>query len=186
MWGALRTHTQQNIDNFKITVDQYKNSNIPPLLVSSPSIGKCIENKYKYENEYNKFYSFNSKNSDLEILFKLMANNGIVTNGVNGFNIEIEKSTIVIFTVINVTPNPTAPTNNPPTPPFVNINKLKLIYKISQLPEVIKTQLNNNDPFKQKIMTYVKSINDKLLTYTFYMDQRTSFEHILTGGMILL
>jgi hypothetical protein len=99
----------------------------------------------------------------------------------------MENSTMVIFTVINITPNPTAPTNNPPIPPFININKLKLIYKIVSIPDSGNNTVlgllrehqgkSGKKSIKEKIMKIGKYYINLLNTYPFYKD----FESIYTG-----
>ena len=132
-------------------------------------------NKNKYNNEYNKYYSYNENTSEQkkEMLFKIMTTNGQISN-INGFGLDISKSTLVIFTVINITPNPKIPVNNPPTPPFININTIKLIYKIltSNIYKTIET--NKNDDVKSAIIERITKYIDKFIIYlkkySFYID----------------
>ena len=139
IWELLKENTVSIINEFKQIVEDEtinKKNNYPtPLLYTAPSIDTCITCKYKFENEYDKFYNIIDKNRPLEFLFKIMTSPADKTvkyikgtkqidYGINGFGLQIEKATIVLFTVINLTPNPIEPTNNPPTPPFININKL--------------------------------------------------------------
>jgi len=189
IWETINQHITANINYFKEKIKEATNSddlNPTPLLYSSPSIDLCVENKNKYDDEYDKFYNFKKNDSALEFLFQIMTsksneeiqkvvqNNETINYGINGFGLEIENSTLVIFTVINITPNPTAPTNNPPTPPFININKLKLIYKIASMPEAgtqsVLDLLLGNEKIVSKITEYGQLFIEKLSKYEFYKD----------------
>ena len=152
-----------------------------PILYTSPTMAVCVENKNKYNNEYDTFYPKDKSHNDTtkEFIFKIMTTKGIIPDTkINGFNINIDKSTIVIFTVINVTPNPEIPTNNPPTPPFININKLKILFnlmtKIDSKKRVklgegmvdVKTLLSNS--FQTIINEFGKIFYEYIITYSFY------------------
>jgi len=137
-----------------------------PLLFVSPRIDTCTPNKYKYENEFSNYYPKEKLTPQLEILFKVMKTpeNADIIPGIKGYGLDMGKSSIVIFTVINITSNPNAPTNNPPNPPFININKLKLIHKIISS-KYLEDDKNN---LKEKIDSYRTLFLDKLKTYPFY------------------
>ncbi len=189
LWKVLNEYTTNNIKAFEVKVKETTTDNKlhpSPLLYSSPSIDSCVLKKNKYDDEYDKFYNFEKNNSPLEYLFKIMTTSSTnsIIKGVNGFGLEIENSTLVIFTVINVTPNPTAPTNNPPTPPFININKLKLIYKILSIPETgSKTVLsllkeNNKYNIISQIQDIGKHYYDKIMEYPFYKSFESKFSFL--------
>ena len=184
IWDVINKHVSANIESFKEEVKKatYSADSHPtPLLYSSPSIDSCVINKNKYDDEYDKFYNFKKNDGALEFLFQIMTSKeeivknlptGTLDYGIQGFGLEIENSTLVIFTVINITPNPTAPTNNPPTPPFININKLKLIYKIASMPDVgenpVNILLRESESIKEKIKNYGDLFIKKLSEYEFY------------------
>lgn len=184
IWDVINKHVSANIESFKEEVKKatYSADSHPtPLLYSSPSIDSCVINKNKYDDEYDKFYNFKKNDGALEFLFQIMTSKeeivknlptGEMKYGIQGFGLEIENSTLVIFTVINITPNPTAPTNNPPTPPFININKLKLIYKIASMPDVgenpVNILLRESASIKDKIKNYGDLFIKKLSEYEFY------------------
>uniref|UniRef100_A0A6C0DBK2 Kinesin motor domain-containing protein n=1 Tax=viral metagenome TaxID=1070528 RepID=A0A6C0DBK2_9ZZZZ len=200
IWGIFKKYIQNNIKLFKDEIKKEINTesnNYPtPLLYTSPNIDVCVNNN-RFENEYDRFYDYDKKNNiELEFLFKIMTTNGeinrtsnngeLINYGVDGFGLEIENSTMVIFTVINITPNPIAPTNNPPIPPFININKLKLIYNILSLQTDDGTPITNlllQPDIKNKISKYGKYFIDKLITYSFYkpfFELDTDYYNILT------
>ncbi len=187
LWDKLNTYTSENIKIFNKEVKKatYDNSSLhpTPLLYSSPSIDSCVEAKNKFDDEYDKFYNYKKNNSALEFLFEIMTSTTDkiekvsptgqkISFPIKGFGLEIENSTLVIFTVINITPNPTAPTNNPPTPPFININKLKLIYKIVSIPDsgttTVESILRNHPSILKKIESIGQKYLAKLSEYEFY------------------
>ncbi len=191
IWNLLRSYTQEQITKYESLLSTYiktdKELLISPLLYDSPSLSTCIENKSKYDYEFNKFYNMsdNGKDLNLEILFKIMTSaDKIQLNGTNttidGFNLDIDKSTILLVTVINITPSPLVAINNPPIPPFININKLKLIYKMLNLKignktilecfkngSTIQTDLSS---FSTKIISYTSKFIEYLNTYEFYKE----------------
>jgi hypothetical protein len=198
IWDVINKHVSANIESFKEEVKKatYSADSHPtPLLYSSPSIDSCVINKNKYDDEYDKFYDFKKNDGALEFLFQIMTSKDSIVKDlpsgkfdykIKGFGLEIENSTLVIFTVINITPNPTAPTNNPPTPPFININKLKLIYKIASMPDVGENTVDNllrqNTNIIKKIEDYGTLFINKLLEYEFYRDfVESKFRPILSS-----
>jgi hypothetical protein len=200
LWDKLNNYTTNNINIFKEEVRKatYDNSTLhpTPLLYSSPSIDSCVLAKNKFDDEYDKFYNYKKNDSALEFLFEIMTSkdNIIKTSsgkqidfGVKGFGLEIENSTLVIFTVINITPNPTAPTNNPPTPPFININKLKLIYKTVSIEDsgstTVESVIRSSESLMQKIGDIGQKYLKKLEKYDFYAPFVTNiFNDILNSA----
>jgi hypothetical protein len=179
----LYSDTQEQLktseDNLNEALNTSSKSHMTPILYFPPSTDICTENKYKYENEYEKFYyqEKDKPKNNLEMLFNIMKTpsnkeiagkkgSDIYNFGIKGFGLNMEKSTLVIFTVINVTPNPYAPTNNPPIPPFININKLKLIHKIVNIDSM--TSSGNTDDLKNHIDNICKKYLNKLKNYKFY------------------
>jgi len=200
IWGLLKNFTQTKIDSYKTKVEDLIETNPDlhptPILYTSPSFDNCITNKYRYDNEYDKFYNFkNEQNLDLEILFKIMESKEQIGN-VKGFDVDMSKSTILLFTVINLTPSYKAPINNPPNPPFININKLKLIYKIlnvklktdlveKEMADLLLRDDHNIKEISDKITSYAKKFNDMLLKYPFYKSLQNAFLPILQDKKIL-
>jgi hypothetical protein len=105
-----------------------------------------------------------SKNKDLEIV-----------------NYEHKTTSIIVFTVINLTDNGIV--NNPPNPPYINTNNLKRIYNISSyftelnnrkiikaIDDNIKSQLQNLDT---KFMNYKTKFIKRAIKYDFYMKDKT-------------
>jgi hypothetical protein len=134
---SLCNFYNKDIEDYKS--QQNRTSDIPtPLLYSPPSTDVCINNKNKFKKDYDNFYDTSPEASNLktipgsEIIFNIIVQKKLSINDkeIEGFNIEMNNATIIIFTVINVTPNPKIHTNNPPTPPYININKLKILYEL--------------------------------------------------------
>ena len=197
LYNDTKKQLEKSKEQLEEVLKKSTDSHLTPLLYSSPSTDLCIKNKYKYENEYEKFYNDNNNKTknNLEMLFNIMKTPKdkqiIGMKGreqhnfkINGFGLNMDKSTLVIFTVINVTPNPTAPTNNPPIPPFININKLKLIYKIVQIP--LLSTVSNEKLFilKQNINEICEYYKKKINKYTFYNLYNDLFTEILTADSI--
>ena len=74
---------------------------------------------------------------------------------VNSFGVDISKLNFVIFTVINLNPDK----NNPPNPPYINLNDL--IYKYH-----LKKYSTNNE--FEEIKTCYNELIDKVNGYSFY------------------
>ena len=103
------------------------------------------------DNYLNEFYDTNNTNLSGELL-KIMATN---------FKIDMGKINFVIFTVFNVTDN--GKVNNPPNPPYININDL--IYYKDILPDLDKLK-------KALKETIIETKN-----YSFY-EQNTNMETV--------
>jgi hypothetical protein len=170
-----------------------------PILYTTPSLDICTTQKNKYTNDFDTFYDQDQNNTTSsntkEFIFKIMTTDGLIpSSNIKGFNIDINKSTIVIFTVINVTPDPERPTNNPPTPPFININKLKLLYntltklntkniKIEDKSVSIKGYLEKSN---SKIVDFGRAFYAYLMLYPFYEQFKLekSISFLLDFGLI--
>ena len=84
------------------------------------------------EDIFDSFYE-NNKTSSLS---------GIILNTIkNTYNIDVTKLNFVIFTVINLTNNLLV--NNPPNPPYININKLYYHLEVKYDPDINKPNLTN-------------------------------------------
>ena len=165
------------INFFKNSIKNYEISDdVSPLLYTSPSISQCIINKNKYNNEYNKFYEkLNTKPSTKELIFKIITSKDIIINEnkIDCFNVDIDKSTIVIFTVINLINDNIV--NNPPTPPFININKIKLLYNIVKL-----YSIHINNKYREIINNFTKIFYNYLILYPFYKNFESDFNFLTT------
>lgn len=159
-----------------------------PLVYNTPNYSSsdlsCKDNNSKYDFNFKDFYDYNTASSSLEILFNLMKTkpsspqNSSTTKPTLGFGLNIEKSTIIIFTVINITPHPIIPVNNPPIPPFININKLKLIYKMLQNKYIADFFLRSESHMEglnaelfslfNKIIKYSQHFYKYIINYDFY------------------
>jgi hypothetical protein len=77
------------------------------------------------------------------------------------FDVELNNLTYVVFTVINLTNKDII--NNPPNPPFININKLN--YSREKL-----GIYTNKDEIRKQIINNGKTLFTKLKKYIFYSD----------------
>ena len=83
--------------------------------------------------------------------------NGAIIKTMEGFGVDLEKIVFAIFTVINLTDN--GKVNNPPNPPYINLNNL--IYNL---------EINFNlDKLKEEI----NEIHNLVQTYDFYKSNST-------------
>jgi hypothetical protein len=163
-YNNIKFYNKNIINSFNEEVKTYMSTQsdleITPLLYTTPSLSNCLLNKNKYSSDYDVYYKKNTTTTNAkEYIFKIMETNGkIPGTNIFGFNIDIENnSTIIIFTVINITADPRLPVNNPPNPPFININILKLLYNLLTININIKIN-------EMSIMYYIKDVNnsDKL------------------------
>ena len=161
-----------------------------PLLYFPPSINECVKNINKHDNEYEKFYTnTTNKPRESEILFNIMTKYNDEKNNVKGFELNMSISTIVLFTVINITPHPEQQINNPPNPPFININKLKLIYKIISISGLGKNFINQSgkefDSIHNNITIICNKYLEKLNLYNFYkqyINNKSYIYNVLKNG----
>jgi hypothetical protein len=103
-------------------------------------------------NAYSKFVPSNKPKTNSKLL-------NIVRDK---FGAELNNMTYVVFTVINLTNKDIV--NNPPNPPFININKLN--YK----KELLNITTNKNEIRKEIIQEGIKLFN-KIKQYKFYSDR---------------
>jgi len=96
----------------------------------------CYGDNYQNDNNYQYFTGDNTFTPNNSILFKIIFGTGNVGNKnlkncssdiVKGFSFDTNKTSISLMTIINLSKGTT---NNPPNPPFININKLKQIINI--------------------------------------------------------
>ena len=74
--------------------------------------------------------------------------------------VDMTKLNFVVFTVINITPS----ANNPPNPPYINLNDL--MYTYYNIDEYVKEGVTKEDILFKKL----KEINDNLKNYDFYKE----------------
>jgi hypothetical protein len=135
----------------------YYKKNIPYMKNYTPMI-----------NNYNTFVpTNNNKSSDYGILMRMVRDNfGIQESDLNNIN-------FVVFTVINLSNYQKV--NNPPEPPFININDIKM-YKLMLL-KYQKYNLNDKiESIKNKLITELKNMDKKVKNYNFY--KNVSFKNI--------
>lgn len=148
--------------------------NPPQYYSSTDTNDSCRINTIKYNNEFELYNKLINSTSPLEILFRIMMNK--TTDVIPGFELNMSNTTIVIFTVINLTPHPILPVNNPPTPPYINTNKLKLIYKListnASMMQTLSSRHKTSDAkireLYDKVINYKTSFLTKINTYDFY------------------
>lgn len=157
------------------------------------------------------FSTDNSISDNSEIILRIIFDNGFImqpisSNGENyrGFgldpriinptysinrdlqivNPEHKTTSIIVFTVINLTNNGIV--NNPPNPPYINTNNLKRIYNISNyftelnnrkiiktFDDNIKSQLQKLQKLEKKFMKYKTKFIKRAIKYDFYMKDTT-------------
>ena len=198
IWKVLNDNTSSNIikmqSYIKNVINNDKSLHPTPMLYTAPSIDECTIQTSKYEDEYDKFYNDNNnKNNNFEMIFRIMKtksnetikitldNGKVIDYGIKGFGLEMEKSTFVFVTVINLTPNPTAPTNNPPSPPYIDTNKLILIYKIASMSSTSTTITDLFKTYYEKFETIGKEYIRMLSEYPFYMPFIENMSKILSS-----
>ena len=165
--------------------EEYKKI-VKPLLHSLPSTNTNIRgntiNCYNKDYLYNYQYELFSKNidkktiSESEIIMKIIFDdkpiktysNDDIDKYITPFGLDKYNTTLVIFTIINLTAKSTV--NNPPTPPYVNTNKLKQMYNILYY---IKNYVSNPDTtairsYYNNISSIFNNFNAKLNRHPFY------------------
>jgi hypothetical protein len=95
---------------------------------------------------------------------------------------EVRPTSIMVFTVINLTDNGIV--NNSPNPPYLNTNNLKRIYNISKFfDNLLKAQISKNENISKELIKYLEKLDAKFmkyrvkfilrgLTYEFYMKNK--------------
>lgn len=184
------------INKFIISKESNKFANIinysgkiKPLLHTFPNINfkdknNCNNKNYMFNSQYDLFsHSDKEYNQNpSEIIMKLIFNKNetintyinkkignINYNNINEyikpFGLDISKTTLVIFTVINLSATETV--NNPPTPPYINVNKLKQMYNIINYIKKNKIELDEKkeSKLKEKFKNYYKDFIDNYLLY---------------------
>ena len=137
---------------------------ITPLLYYNDFMDKQCNNITMNTNYYKNYY-FN--NNEIEV-----TNKDIIFKIIKDQSIDLFNTSIVIFSVINLTP-PYNELNisNPPNPPYININKIKLIYKILNS-KFYKSLVNNNNEIKikldRKFTIALSNLYNKLIQYNYY------------------
>ncbi len=154
-----------------------------PLFFLIPSVYNdkiyCYGDNYQFDKNYNYFYGSNEFKPDFasnktggSIIFDIMfgtdrieTKNILDCNGsdpVIRFNLNVSKVSISLVTLINLTAG--LRVNNPPNPPYINVNKLKQIINIlkyfREIRENRKTFFSDNydsifEPVLDKIRNYL-------------------------------
>lgn len=159
---------------------------INPLIHTVPSINfkvdnaviNCNNKDYLYNYHYELFSkkSSSDKISESEIIMKLIFGKDKISTYENKyvepFSLDKYKTSLVIFTVINLSATNTV--NNPPNPPYVNTNKLKQIYNTLHY---ISANAHNDkskdiiDYYKKIPTIFSNFITNKLIIHDFYGQQ---------------
>ena len=163
--GGMRNDIQGLIKN-SLKLDPSKNDFLP--LYYEKEIEPYCRNINLEDEYFDNFYE-TTKNTKLGgILLKIMSNTPTIeteqmdNNGkkvktiINqaGFGLDMSKLNFVIFTVINTTN--TGKVNNPPNPPYININNLIYYSQIKQ--------------DNKKLIAHLKAIFIETKKYTFYQN----------------
>ena len=133
----------------------YKQEN--PLFFLIPSVWNdkiyCYGDNYKNDDNYKYFYSDNEFKPSESVIFNIMFGKENIENTTNTlkcnnsdnldtsdpverFDLSLTNVSISLVTLINLTASPTI--NNPPNPPYINVNKLKQIINILKYFKQIK------------------------------------------------
>jgi hypothetical protein len=108
-------------------------------------------NLYSDENIYEKFYTMPDKDN---------TKSGKIIEVIKSFGVDVSKLNFVVFTVINLSdyfPEKRKVTNNPPNPPYININNLIYLRNIQKI-------FPNIDKLRSEINIILK----KTTEYEFY------------------
>jgi hypothetical protein len=151
-----------------------------PLFFLIPSVYTdkiyCYGDNYQFDKNYNYFYGSNqfepiSNKSGGSIIFdimfgkdKIQAKNITQCSGsdpVKRFDLSVSKVSISLITLINLTAG--IRVNNPPNPPYINVNKLKQIINILKYFKDIKQ--NRSDFFTTNFETIFKPVLEKIRDY---------------------
>ena len=133
-------------------------SNLP--LYFDKEIYPYCRNIILEEDVLNKFY-INEKNINLS---------SVILNTIKSFNVNIDNLKFFIYTVINTT----FEVNNPPNPPYININDIYYY-----------TNINYNH---DKIIQEISNIKDKFKNYIFYknyFENNKYYNHIISNPKII-
>jgi len=126
-------------------------TNTLPFIFDKQVFPYC-RNLYSDENIYEQFYSLNETKDDTV--------SGQIIKVIKDFGVDITKLNFAIFTVINLSdyfPARRKVTNNPPNPPYVNINNLIYLRNIQKI-----------FPNKDKLQREIDKTFDKLEKFAFY------------------
>jgi hypothetical protein len=168
---------------FNIIKNQLVNK-MNPLFFLIPSVYTdkiyCYGDNYQFEKNYNYFYgsnqfdpNFNSNSKGGSIIFDIMFGYKDIeaknitqcsnSDPVKRFDLNINKVSISLVTLINLTAG--IRVNNPPNPPYINVNKLKQIMNILKYFKDIKQNRSEffNSNFKLIFVPVLEKIRDYLI-----------------------
>ena len=129
---------------------------------------------------FNEFYNFDSSSELSGILLKIMSG----TNDDREFGLDMSTINFVIFTVINLTD--TGKVNNPPNPPFININNLIYYSKIMYDYEKLKEKITNLIEETKQYQFYLNSnIMKELFKQEQFLDEYNKDEMISYANSII-
>ena len=127
-------------------VDTESNSKYMPLCFETQIAEGCLV-PLKHQEIYETFYiDTNIEEPD--------ETSSIILNTIQGKNVNLQELNFVVFTVLNITDDDK--TNNPPNPPFININDIIYIRNIVE------------EKDHAKITTEYDKVREKLKGYKYY------------------
>ncbi len=158
---------------FQIIKEKLMKKNNPLFfLVPNVYMGNvyCYGDNYQNNNNYGYFTGDNNFNSTESVLFDIIFGKTDMTNTKNlqtcstdlvkPFNFDLNKTSISLMTIINLSKGAT---NNPPNPPFININKLKQIINILNYFKQI--QQSRSDFYNSNFENLFKPVIQKIKNY---------------------
>ena len=125
-------------------------TNTLPFIFDKEVFPYC-RNLYSDENIYEKFYNTPDKDN---------TKSGQIIKVIKDFGVDVSKLNFAVFTVINLSdyfPEKKKVTNNPPNPPYININNLIYLRNIQKI-----------FPNFDKLKSEINNIIDKVFEYDFY------------------
>jgi hypothetical protein len=118
-------------------------TNTLPFIFDKEVFPYC-RNLYSDENLYDKFYTMSDKDD---------TKSGKIIEVIKSFGVNVSELNFAIFTVINISdyfPEKNKVTNNPPNPPYININNLIYLRNIQKIfPNIDKLQSEINNVLKK-------------------------------------
>ena len=128
-------------------------TNTLPFIFDKEVFPYC-RNLYSDENIYEKFYNTPDKDN---------TKSGQIIKVIKDFGVDVSKLNFAVFTVINLSDyfrEKNKVTNNPPNPPYININNLIYLTNVQKI-------FPNGDKLKSEINDTINKLNN----YDFYKNQ---------------
>ena len=129
-----------------------KNNYLP--LFYDKNIFPYCRNTFIDNNSYDTFYNNPNSNSLSGVLLNIIKNT---------YNVNFNKINFIIFTVVNFTNN--GYVNNPPTPPYININHLKYLVNVKYNNRLL---YNDPAPIIKEIISEINNLKNTIAKYSFY------------------